>query len=119
MTSCYTVHTLSSCHGSSLLPRPFAHCQRMLIQSVHGTIRMTQLRLCRRHTLPTFVWPPMTSSLLSCKGVTDQPAAGGGPETDSRGLPSWPDGCAASASAGLVGAVQASLFRLYIQMSAR
>lgn len=70
------------------------------------------------HTLPALVCPPMTSSLLSCNGVTDQPAAGGGPETLSSGLPSWPDGWAASASAGL-GAVQASLLRLYIHRSAR
>jgi hypothetical protein len=81
-------------------------------------LRMQHIHGAKQHTLPALVWPPITSSLLSCRGVTDQPAAAGGPDTLSSGLPSWPEGWAASASAGL-GAVQASLLRLYIQMSAR
>lgn len=100
-------------------------CSSVLYQLHAGVLTLpaaVQRTPCAAHvllTLPTLVWPPMTSSLLSCRGVTDQPAAGGGAEADSRGLPSWPDGCAASASTALLGAVQASLLRLYIQMSAR
>lgn len=105
----------SGIHGASLHPAGPHSTQG---QSESQLLSHVLAMIHSKHTLPALVCPPMTSSLLSCSGVTDQPAAGGAPETLSSGLPSWPDGWAASASAGL-GADQASLLRLYIQRSAR
>jgi hypothetical protein len=62
-------------------------------------------------TLATLTWPPMISS-LSPRGVTDHPAAAGGPAGASRALPSWSAASAGACCSAGTGADHCSLFRL-------